>query len=48
MTSCIGFGLLLIVVVGGVYLYRKVERLSQEIALQNGQAREDIEEEEEV
>ena len=45
MTSCVGFGLLLIVIVGGIYLYRKVERLSQEIAQQTGRLPDDLEEE---
>ncbi|MBW2277156.1 MAG: hypothetical protein JRF63_06665 [Deltaproteobacteria bacterium] len=45
MTSCVGFGLLLLVIVGGIYLYRRVERLSQEIAEQTGSLPEDLEEE---
>ncbi len=36
MVSSIGFGLLVAVIVGGIYLYMKVERLGREIAQQGG------------
>lgn len=34
MTSCVGFGLLLAVIVGGIYLYLRIERLGRDIAEQ--------------
>jgi hypothetical protein len=46
MTSLIGFGLLLAVIIGGIYLYFRVERLSREIAQQQTGALADGEDDE--
>jgi hypothetical protein len=42
MTTFIGFVLLLGVIVGGLYLYQKVERLDREIAAQREKTASDV------
>ena len=46
MSGCIGLGLLLAVIVGGFYLYFRIERLGNELAEQRRQLSGDAEEEE--
>ena len=46
MVSYIGFGLLVAVIVGGIYLYMKVERLGKEIAQQGGDLDDEFDEKE--
>lgn len=46
MISCVGFGLLLAVIVGGIYLYLRIERLGREIAEQRKELIPGAEEEE--
>jgi hypothetical protein len=46
MTTLLGFALLAAVIIGGLYLYFRVERLSREIAQQQSGALADGDEEE--
>ena len=46
MINCVGLGLLIAVIVGGIYLYMKVERLNREIALQAQSPDDELDEQE--